>query len=192
MRRLFGHDHCVPDPVRVPVPVLPRARGSVDPVLPAGHGTAGRVLSADTVREVEATAPVDGGRGVFGEGCGSLDMQAAVTDAEDGKGVQGGSLSLDKKRVDQGPVAVLEAGLEKEIGIRHLGHLAYVGDAVAEILEMSRADVAVAKEWIVACLGHPAPKTCLATSGRCLNRVFKSCVQGGEKVCGETAEETSA
>ncbi|KAF9321117.1 hypothetical protein BG003_003614 [Podila horticola] len=98
-------------------------------------------------------------------------------------------LSLDKKRVNQAPVAVLEAGPEKEIGIRHLGHLADVGDAVAEILEMSRADVAVTKEWLVACLEHPAPKTCLA---RCLNRVFKSCVQGGEKVCGETAEETSA
>ncbi|KAG0342088.1 hypothetical protein BG000_006959 [Podila horticola] len=53
--------------------------------------------------------------------------------------------SLDKKRVDQGPVAVLEAGLEKEIGIRHLGHLADVGDALAEILEMSRADEAAAK-----------------------------------------------
>ncbi|KAF9304187.1 hypothetical protein BGZ74_002174 [Mortierella antarctica] len=54
------------------------------------------------------------------------------------------TFSLDKKGVDNGPVAVLEAGLEKGISIRYLGHLADVGEALAEILEMSRDDATVA------------------------------------------------
>lgn len=54
------------------------------------------------------------------------------------------TFSLDKKGVDNGPVAVLEAGLEKGISTRYLGHLADVGEALAEILEMSRDDATVA------------------------------------------------
>ncbi|KAG0035123.1 hypothetical protein BGZ82_005401 [Podila clonocystis] len=49
------------------------------------------------------------------------------------------TISLDKKGVDRGPMTVLEEGLE-EISIRHLGLLADVGDALAEILEMSKDD----------------------------------------------------
>lgn len=54
------------------------------------------------------------------------------------------SYTLDKKSVDNGPVTVQESGQGKEISVRHLGYLADVGDALAEILEISDED-AIAK-----------------------------------------------